>query len=448
MNALCDSQLHFSFCHDRRIRLDFDGGLITSDAGLISLREFDHRIGFTQSITKRLTDHRHPSYIRHSLSELLIPRLYGIIAGYEDQNDAQRLRHDGLFQLIAGKPHLGRKLASQSSISRLENSISPSEVGALNDLLTDTFIQSQHAPSLLIIELDSTDDPAHGQQQLIGFNGFYGQYMYHPLLIHEGTSGCILGTFLRPGNAHAAEDVLPALEPIVKRLQAAFPNTHIELRADAGFAVPRLYRFCERHGIGFTIAIATNRVLHRHAEPLVGQAVKLWQQTGRKARLYDQFAHRAHTWDNHLRVLIKAEAGAEGTNTRFVVTNMPGDPQRLFDFYEDRGQAENHIKELKNQLKADRLSCHRFEANAFRLVLHALAYQLINLFRSSLSDPQLRSAQTKTLRCKLFKVGALLRQTTRRFWLHLASGWPHQELLAAALADVMALPPPSCSAPT
>lgn len=448
MNAQCDKQLQFSFRHDRRICLDFQGGQITSDAGLISIREFDHRIGFTQSIAACLTDQRHPSYIRHSLSQLLIARLYGIIAGYEDQNDADRLRHDGLFQLIAGKPELGQELASQSSMSRLENSVSPSEVGALNDLLTGSFIQSQDDPRLLILELDSTDDPTHGQQQLTGFNGFYGQHMYHPLLIHEGTSGCILGTFLRPGNAHPAENSLAALEPIVKRLKAAFPNARIELRADAGFAVPRLYRFCQRHDIGFTIAIATNERFKRHAQPPIGQAVRQWQQSGRKAKLYAQFAHRVHTWSSHLRVLIKAEAGPEGTNTRFVVTNLAGDPQRLFDFYEDRGQAENYIKELKNQLKADRLSCPRFEANAFRLVLHALAYQLINLFRRSLSDPQLRTAQTETLRCRLFKVGGLLRQSTRRFWLHLASGWPHQELLAGALADVMNLPTTACRAPT
>ncbi len=443
MNAQCSMQTAFSFRDDREIRLDFDGGQITSDAGLVALREFDERIGFTDCIARCLRDRRHPSYVRHDIKQLIIQRLYGIVAGYEDQNDAHRLRHDGLFQLIAGKPELGQELGSQSSLSRLENAVSPSEVGALNDLLTDSFIRSQHKPPVIILELDSTDDPAHGQQQLIAFNGFFNQYMYHPLLVHEGRTGCILGTFLRPGNAHAAEDVLPALEPIVARLKAAFPHTIIELRADAGFAVPRLYDFCERHKIGFTIAVGANEVFKNQAETLLQQAVSLFRATGEKARLYAQFAHRAKTWRSHLRVLMKAEAGAEGTNLRFVVTNRPGDARRLFDFYEGRGQAENYIKELKNQLKADRLSCHRFEANAFRLALHALAYQLIVLFRACLSDPRLRCAQTDTLRCKLFKVGALIKQSTRRFWLHLASGWPHEDLLRSALRDVAQLPVPT-----
>lgn len=305
MSAQCDMQTAFSFRHDREIRLDFEGGEITSDAGLIALREFDQRIGFTQGIV-----------------------------GYEDQNDAQRLRHDGLFQLIAGKPQLGEELGSESSLSRLENAVSPREVGALDDLLTDSFIRSQHRPPVLILEGDSTDDPCHGQQQLIAFNGFHNQYMYHPLLIHEGQTGCLLGTFLRPGNAHAAEDVLSALEPIVMRLKAAFPHTILELRADAGFAVPRLYEFCERHKIGFTIAIGANEVVKNQAETLMQQAVKQYHDTGEKARPYAQFAHRAKTWSHPLRMLIKAEAGPEGTNLRFVVTNRPGDPQRLFGFYE------------------------------------------------------------------------------------------------------------------
>ena len=443
MNAECAAQTSFSFRHDREICLDFEGGQITSDAGLVALREFDHRIGFTESIVACLDDARHPSYVKHELAELVIQRLYAIVAGYEDQNDADKLRYDGLFQIIAGKDELGEDLASQPSISRLENSVSAHEVGALNELLTESFIQSQHSPALLILELDSTDDPAHGQQQLIEFNGFHNQYMYHPLLIHEGLSGCLLGTFLRPGNAHAAENVLSALRPIVERLKEAFPRATLLLRGDAGFAVPELYQFCESHGIEFTIALPANEVFKRESDALQQQAVEQYQATGEKAKLYDHFPHQAQTWQHHLRILVKVEAGPEGLNRRFVVTNRPGDADRLFNFYEGRGQAENYIKELKNQFKADRLSCSRFEANCFRLVLFGLAYQLINLFRRRLSNPELQRAQVQTLRAKLFKVGALIRQSTRRFWLHLASGWPYQRLLAGTLYDIGVLPVPT-----
>jgi len=443
VNTECDIQGAFSFRHDRSICLDFNGGQITSDAGLIVLREFDHRIGFTQSIVQRLHDRRNPCLVVHSLLQLIVQRLYGIVAGYEDQNDASKLRQDPLFQIIAGKEHLGDALASQSGLSRLENSICASEVGALNELLTDSFIASHQRPAVIILEVDSTDDPAHGQQQLIEYNGFYNQYMYHPLLIHEGISGCLLGTFLRPGNAHAAESVLAALQPLVGRLKAACPHTTILLRADAGFAVPELYDFCEANHILFTIAIGANQAFKRQARLLLEEAITQYQATGEKAKLYADFAHKAKAWPRHRRVLIKAEVGPAGTNTRFVVTNRAGDQRRLFAFYEGRGQAENYIKELKNQFKADRLSCSRFEANALRLVLFALAYQLINLFRRRLSNPELRRAQVQTLREKLFKVGALIKQSTRRLWLHLASGWPYQDLLRGALGDIVVLPAPT-----
>jgi len=440
METHCEIQTHFSFRNDKEICIDFAGGRITSDAGLIALREFDHRIGFTDQIVQRLHDERHPSYVIHRLRELIIQRLYAIAAGYEDQNDADRLRYDGLFRLIAGKDDLDEELASQPSLSRFENSISATEVGQLNELLTESFIQSCEHPPMIILEIDGTDDPAHGQQQLIAFNGFYGQYMYHPLLIHEGRTGCILGTFLRPGNAPPAENVISALQPIVTRLKQAFAHTIIYLRADSGFATPKLYEFCEAHGIQFTIAVPANEVLKRRSDQLQRQAVEQYETTGHKAKLYDHFAHRAQTWRHDLCVLTKAEAGPEGLNRRFVVTNRPGDARRLFDFYEARGQAENYIKELKNQLKADRLSCHRFAANCFRLAFVALAYQLLNLFRRRLSNPQLRKAQVQTLRERLFKVGGLIKQTSRRIWLHLASGWPHQSLLAGALRDVCATP--------
>jgi len=440
VNTHCDIQTHFSFRADTEIRIDFDGGQITSDAGLLPLREFDHRIGFTDQIAECICDDRHPSYVKHELAALIIQRFYGMVAGYEDQNDADRLRHDGTFQTIAGKD-LGDALASQPSISRFENSISASEVGELNDLLVETFV-AHHAPPVIIIDVDSTDDPTHGQQQFSAFNGFYNQHMYRPLLIHEGLTGCILGTFLRPGNAHDTENLLAALKPIITRLREAFPYALIDLRADAGFEGPKLYDFCETNNVGFTVGVGTNQALKRKSDELQQQASSQYQASGEKAKLYDHFAHQAGSWQRHLRVLVKVEAGPEGINRRFVVTNRPGDPRRLFDFYEGRGQAENYIKELKNDFKADRLSCSRFEANCFRLVLFALAYQLINIFRGRLANPYLRRAQVQTLRVKLFKVGALVQQSSRRIWLHLASGWPHQSLLQQVIRDVSAHSPP------
>jgi hypothetical protein len=442
VNAQCAVQQAFSFRHDKEVVTDFDGGRITSDAGLVALREFDHQIGFTEQIVACLHDDRNPLRVIHTLMVLVIQRLYALVAGYEDQNDATLLRHDGLFQLITGKAHLGDALASQPTLCRFENSVSARENGALNDLLIETFIANVGRPPMLVIELDSTDDPAHGEQQMALFNGFYGQYMYHPLVIHDGLTGCILGAFLRPGNAHSAESVLIALRPIIARLKEAFPHAPIYLRADSGFAGPRLYEYCESQGIDFTIADKANCTYKRRSDELLALAEARYEATGRKVTLYDHRPHQAQTWDRQLRLLIKVEAGAEGTNRRFVITNRPGDAQRLFHFYEARGNHENMIKELKLDLKADRLSCHRFEANIFRLLLAALAYQLLVLFRRRLSNPALRKATAGTLRERLFKVGALITESTRRFVIHLSSSWPNRPLLQQAIADVNAQPPP------
>ena len=442
MSTQCDVQAAFTFRQDKEIHTDFEAGRISSDAGLLPLREFDHRIGFSDGIAACLHDNRNPTQITHCLPMLIIQRLYGLIVGYEDQNDADLLRHDPLFQLIADKEHLGDELASQPTLSRFENDVCFSENGELNEFLVESFIANVERPPLLIIELDSTDDPTHGQQQLTGFNGFHGQHMYHPLLIHEGLTGAILGTFLRPGEAHSAEDALTALRPIVERLKEAFPHTPISLRADIGFAGPELYEFCESHDIDFTIAAASNEVYKRRSDELLARAVELAKTTGRKVKLYDHFPHQAGSWRRQFRVLVKVEADSIGTNRRFVVTNRPGDAARLFDFYEARGNHENMIKELKLDLKADRLSCHRFEANAFRLVLTALACQLLVLFRRRLSNPALRTATAATLRERLFKVGALIGESSRRFRICFSSSWPNRLLLEQTICDVRAHPPP------
>lgn len=251
-----------------------------------------------------------------------------------------------------------------------------------------------------------------------------------------------MGTLLRRGNAHPAASIRETLAPMVARLQAACPSTLLLLRAAAGFAVPGLSEFCAAHDLGYTIAIPANPVFQRAAASLLQQALAQDQATGEKAKRYGQFTHQAQSWPRPRRGLVKVEAGAEGTNTRFLVTNRSGDPQARFSFYQGRGQTENYSKELKNQFQADRLACSRFTANAFRLVWFALADQLVTLFRRTLADPELRSAQLQTLRVKLFKVGARLHHSTRRFWLHLASGWPYHYLLATALHQVSLVPAP------
>src|SRR5437899_7155059 len=294
---------------------------------------------------------------------------------------------------------------------------------------------SRSASGEILLDLDSTDDPTHGQQQLSFFNGAYGQHMYHPMLVFERHTGCLLAARLRPGNASSHARIVPMLLRLVPCLQSAFPGVKIKLRGDAGFAFPRLYEFCEFFGLEYAIGIPANCVFQRRAEPRQKQLKRRYRRTRVPQRSFCSFRHRARSRSHQRRIGYKAEHTAAGTNLRFLVTNGAGRTSELFAFYNDRGECENRIEEFKNGFRADRLSCHRFLANAFRLLLHSAAYNLVNLFRLQLPHPS-HSAQIETLRAQLFKIGARVRQTARCIRFHLASGWPFQNLFRSAVFAV------------
>jgi predicted secreted protein len=430
-------QLTFSFYRHQPIHADFSGGQITSDAGLLPLRAFDQRHHLTRDWAAALGDPRQSQRVQHGSLALLRQRIYQIVAGYEDANDAGRLRHDPMLQIVADQK-LGAALGSQPTLSRWENAPSARELVRLNDLLGAQFIrlcgEQVRQRGEILLDLDSTDDPTHGQQQLSFFNGAYGQHMYHPMLIFERHSGALLSARLRPGNASSHARIVPMLRRLVPRLQAAFPGVPMKLRGDAGFALPLLYKFCESFGIEYALGIPANSVFQQRAEPLQKKLQRRYRRTQLPQRSFSSFRHRARSWPRQRRVCFKAEHSAAGTNLRFVVTNRPGRAEEVFAFYNDRGECENRIEEFKNGFRADRLSCHRFLANAFRLLLHAAAYNLVNFFRQQLPLPW-RSAQIETLRAQLFKIGARVRRTARCLRFHLASGWPFQNLFrSAALA--------------
>ncbi len=427
-------QLSFSFYRHQPIHADFSGGQITSDAGLLPLRAFDERHHLTRDLAALLSDPRQDERVRHDSLELLRQRIYQIVAGYEDANDADRLRHDPMLQIVADQK-LGNPLGSQPTLSRWENAPCARDLVHLNDALVEQFIRlcgdqvRQHGAILL--DIDSTDDPTHGQQQLSFFNGAYNHHMYHPMLIFERHTGCLLAARLRPGNASSHARIVPMLLRLVPRLEAAFPGVKIELRGDAGFALPLLYQFCEFFEIEYALGIPANCVFQRRAEPLQKQLRRRYRRTQLPQRSFSSFPHRARSWPRQRRICYKAEHTATGTNLRFVITNRAGRASGVFAFYNDRGECENRIKEFKNGFRADRMSCHRFLANAFRLLLYGLAYNLVNLFRLHLPQPW-RSAQIETLRAQLFKIGARVRHTARCVRFHLASGWPFQNLFRSA----------------
>jgi Transposase DDE domain group 1 len=424
-------QLRFSFYRRSPIRVDFSGGQITSDAGLLPLRAFDERYCLTRGLAERLGDPREEERVRHPSLSLFRQRIYQIIAGYEDVNDADRLRHDPAFQILADQP-LGDALGSQPTLSRWENAPSARNLVRLNDALLDQFIrlcgQQVRQRGEILLDIDSTDDPTHGQQQLSFFNGTYGQHMYHPMLIFERHTGCLLSARLRPGNASSHARIVPMLLSLVPRLEAAFPGVTIKLRGDAGFALPLLYEFCEFFGISYVIGIPANSVFQRRAERLQKKLKRGYRRSQLPQRGFSSFLHRARSWPRQRRICYKAEHTAVGTNLRFLVTNCKGNASEVFSFYNDRGECENRIEEFKNGFRADRLSCHRFLANAFRLLLHGIAYNLVNLFRLLQLPQAWRSAQIETLRARLFKIGARIRETARCIRVHLATGWPWQPL--------------------
>lgn len=278
------------------------------------------------------------------------------------------------------------------------------------------------------MDFDATEDPTHGEQEGSYYHGYYRQHIYHPLLVFDGETGHLITALLRAGNTHASNSSVALLKRIVSRLRERWPAVEIELRADAGFAVPALYDYLEREDITYTIALITNERLKEMAQELLEEATAEHEKTGGKARLFGEDLYQAGSWQKRRRVVYKAEAMEQGTNRRFVLTTRDDKPKDLYEFYARRGEGENWIKDFKLHMKADRLSCHRFIANQFRLLLHAAAYWLMDALRRKLIESGVRRMQLDTLRLRLVKVGGRVRELRTKIRVHLASGHPGQGL--------------------
>lgn len=451
-------QVTFGFLAKLPIVVEAAATQLSSDAGLLPIREFDDRLGRTQQFAAALADPRTPMAIEHTFREMVRSRVYGILADYEDQNDHDTLRHDPVFKLVAGRSPDAPPLASQPTLSRFENAIDIPSLWRLRDVLIDQFIASFATPPVAVrFDLDAVDDPAHGQQQLVLFHGFYEQYQYLPLLITCADTDQFVMVSLRPGAVHASLGADTDLEYLVRRLRQAWPGVHIRVRGDAGFGVPKMYDLCERLGIDYTFGLATNHVLKERSDALLQQAVEAFTQTGEPQRRFDTFAYQAGSWPWPRCVVAKAEANAQGTNRRFVVTNRPGArivPEPAYDDYALRGESENRNKEFKCDLAMDRTSDHRFLANYFRLYLHAAAMNLLIRLRRHVADPPrpenadipmsalagadrrryfgqrrrhdpLGEGQPCTWRSLLIKVAAEVVVSSRRVRVRLAANWPH-----------------------
>lgn len=419
------------------LTVDFQGGRLTSDGGWGWVAEADTAMDLSETLAAVVPAPRR--HCRHTRQTLLQQRLYQITAGYADQNDADSLRRDPLLKLVCGRlPETDPDLASQPTLSRFENRFTAQDCYRLAGALGQVYLREREragVPTHILLDLDSTDDPTHGEQEGRAYHGYYGQHMYHPLLVFDGETGQLITAILRPGTVHAGHGALAILRRIVARLRDCWPGVAISLRADAGFAKPEIYAWCEAEGIAYSIGLVTNPRLLALAAPLAEAAQAASDQAGnRKVRLIGEAYYQAGSWDTPRRVVIKAEVLPPGPNIRFVVTNRSEEPESLYDTYVDRGQTENWIKDLKRACFADRLSCHRFLANQVRLLLHAAAYTLLHTLRLWLVAAGSESLTLETLRLRLIKIGGRVRHLSSRVHLRLASrhpGEPLWHLLAA-----------------
>lgn len=431
----CTGQIDLFSIGRRRVTIGSNGTFITSNAGVLLASRIEGRLGLASKLSGVLRDERDPALVTHTYENQMRQRLLQIACGYEDCNDASELRLEPAFQTAMGRVAGLEEsaLASQPTLSRFEQRDARELLG-MSEVLVDLWIdqllaRGPKAWKNIVLEFDSTDDPTHGAQQLTMFHGYYDQYMYHPLLVFDA-EGWPVAVVLRPGRAaasHGAASVLVRIfEKIVERLPRA---ARITLRADAGFAIPELYELCETMGIRYVIGQITHASYKARAADALAEAVRHFEETGTKKRVFTEFDYQAETWTRPRRVIGKAERMAEGENVRFIVTNIDDlEPEAAYDHYTERGQSENFIKDLKNAMFADRLSCSAFMANQFRLLLHTAAYIVMIELRRELADTALAHAQMDTLRLKLLKIGASIVVTARHVWVQLSRFDPSRPL--------------------
>jgi hypothetical protein len=462
----CSSQrLLFQPHGAREVVAAFDGGRITSDAGGLLLREVEQRFRIVQQFAGCFTDYRDEELIEFSVCELLLQRVMGLALGYEDLNDHEQLRQDPLLALLAGRKDItgqdrrdvndrGKPLAGKSTLNRLE--LTPvgadaesrykkivAHIGRLQDTLVDVFVRmkaKQGVPQELVLDLDATDDPLHGDQLGKFFHAYYGHYCYLPLYIFCG--GWPLLALLRPSDIDASTGTVPHLQRIVAKLRKAWPQVRIIVRADSGFCRERIMRFCEENQVDFILGLAKNKRLIRALGKELQQAKVQFEASGQSARCFKDFEYRTRkSWSRPRRVIGKAEHLAKGTNPRFVVTSLSSqhiDAQTLYeDRYCRRGDMENRIKEQQLYLFADRTSTHVMRSNQLRLLFSTIAYMLHLVLREfGLAGTELATAQAGTIRTKLLKIGGRIRVSVRRVWLSLSEAYPYQELFEHVLWNI------------
>jgi hypothetical protein len=425
----------------KRVHATFDAKCISADAGVLLLGQLDSKLGLTKRLAESVRDKRR-GLVEHTMAELVSARVLAIAQGYEDCNDFKELRKDPLFQTTVGE--VGRELASQPTLSRFENATTVEDMVAMKSVLLEHFIARHRregtTPKRLTLDVDSTDDKTHGQQEFSAFNGFYDSYVYLQLLVTTA-EGDLLHVALMPPKLNLRSRAVMAIDEVVTRLRQEWPRLELRLRADNGFATPDMYSLCEKHRVEYFINAGSHAVFQE--APTTVEALALAEKEyqadeSRTVMVYAEMKHQAKSWEVERRIVIKAQRTPVGPDMRFLVTNSKLTPKGVYEEYSQRGQAENFIKDFKRGVLGDRLSCHRFAANALRLLLHAVAYQLMHELRRLATDG-LRVARLETLRLVVLRVAALVTATARRLRVQMSQAFPHRSEwvhLAAAISAI------------
>jgi hypothetical protein len=420
------------------VEADFDGGAIASDGGVTLLRLCDERIGLTRAAGKAVGDNRRAGSVVHGMRELLAQRVYGLCCGWEDVSDHNLLRRDLVWQTAVGRADA---LGSAATFSRLENAATARDVWALHGVLLEQFIASRcAAPEELVLDVDATHMPLHGQQERAHFNAHYDNYCYLPLYVFCGQD--MLACVLRPSWRDPASVVSALIKRLAARLRQAWPGVRLVVRGDSGFSRPKVLRRFEAWGIDYVLGVQKNPTLQWNSAIAELEVAERHRASGAKERLIGEFTYAARSWNRERRVIARLEHGPLGSDARFIVTSLAGDATDLYErLYCGRGEAENRIKEAQLDLFGRRGSCHRYAANQMRLLLAALAYTLmIHLRRLALAGTELQAACTATIRTRLLKFGAAVLRNTRRVRIMLASEHPLRELFATAVVRLTAAP--------
>ena len=430
--------LHLAPVGAKTVDLDFDGGRLSADAGVVLLKDIDDQLGLPRALAAVLSDPRDARRIHCTPEDLLKQRVFYIAAGYEDANDANTLRDDPLFKLRLDRlPESGASLASQPTISRFENRVSRTALYRMALVLLEPFMASYTKPPKVIVrDVDDTEDRVHGHQEQARYDGYYGGYCFMPLHLYEGLSGRLITTILKAKRFTGAQ-MLAVLKRLVKHLRRAWPETLLIFRGDSHFAYPEVMQWIEEQPeLHYVTGLTSNAVLKELAQDVVEQAQRAYARFERKVTRFHSTRYQAGTWSRSRRVVIKVEVSAQGVNTRFVVTDLErARPQGLYQhIYGARGQAENESKDHTLSLQSDRTACHRFEANQLRLLLHSAAYVLLEtLRRDVLRTTQWACATMETIQLRLLKLGARVQECKDRIKMSLPSSCPVAPVLRRSL---------------